>query len=96
VTEESHDKLHYVGHNKFYEQILVPKDNKYLGKMIEVEITSSGKHFMIGSPLRTNFSISKPFLSLIREQNFNLKSIWFSTCCFVLCSSLIIKILRRL
>jgi hypothetical protein len=96
VTEESHDKLHYVGHNKFYEQILGPKDNKYLGKMIEVEITSSGKHFMIGSPLRTNFSISKNFLSFIRKLNFNFKSLWFSTCFFVLCSSLIIKILRQL
>jgi len=96
VTEESHDKLHYVGHNKFYEQILVPKDIKYLGKMIEVEITSSGKHFMVGSPVRNKTMILSSFLSFVKKPNLNYKSVWISSCCIVLCSSLIIKILRRL
>ncbi|XP_033105022.1 threonylcarbamoyladenosine tRNA methylthiotransferase-like [Anneissia japonica] len=48
VTEESHDKKYYVGHNKFYEQVLVPKEERLLGKMIEVEIASTGKHFQMG------------------------------------------------
>ncbi|GFU18686.1 threonylcarbamoyladenosine tRNA methylthiotransferase [Nephila pilipes] len=51
VTEVSHDKNHYVGHNKFYEQVLVPKNEKFLGECITVRIIQAGKHFMIGEPL---------------------------------------------
>lgn len=46
VTEVSHDKQYYVGHNKCYDQVLVPKDENLLGKLVEVEITETGKHFM--------------------------------------------------
>lgn len=51
VTEESTDKRYWVGHNRFYEQILLPKDETLLGKMVQVRITKTGKHFMIGEPL---------------------------------------------
>lgn len=46
VTETSHDKNFYVGHNKFYDQVLVPKDEKLMGKSVDVEITSVGKHYL--------------------------------------------------
>ncbi|KAH3848933.1 hypothetical protein DPMN_091318 [Dreissena polymorpha] len=46
VTEISHDKKYYVGHNKFYDQVLVPMDKNLMGKMVTVEITETGKHFM--------------------------------------------------
>ncbi|KAL3868434.1 hypothetical protein ACJMK2_041242 [Sinanodonta woodiana] len=48
VTEISHDKEYYVGHNKFYDQVLVPKDENLMGKKVMVEITETGKHFMKG------------------------------------------------
>jgi threonylcarbamoyladenosine tRNA methylthiotransferase CDKAL1 len=51
VTELSHDGQYFVGHNKFYEQVLVPKDEALLGKMIEVKIYETGKHFMKASVL---------------------------------------------
>lgn len=51
VTETSHDKLHYVGHNKFYEQVLVPMKEEFMGKMVTVEIVSATKHSMKGEPL---------------------------------------------
>ncbi|KAI4503143.1 hypothetical protein M0802_002187 [Mischocyttarus mexicanus] len=51
VTEVSHDKLHYVGHNKFYEQVLVPKKEEYLGKMIFVKIIRATKYSMEGEPI---------------------------------------------
>lgn len=51
VTEVSHDKLHYVGHNKYYEQVLVPMEKRYLGKMVTVAIYETGKHFLKGRPL---------------------------------------------
>ena len=38
VTEISHDRKHYVGHNKFYEQILLPMHNNLLGKQVEVRV----------------------------------------------------------
>ncbi|XP_015687177.1 threonylcarbamoyladenosine tRNA methylthiotransferase [Protobothrops mucrosquamatus] len=51
VTEESFDSKFYVAHNKFYEQILVPKNPDFMGKMVEVEIFEAGKHFMRGQPV---------------------------------------------
>ncbi|XP_064112548.1 threonylcarbamoyladenosine tRNA methylthiotransferase-like [Macrobrachium nipponense] len=58
VTEEAHDKEHLVGHNKYYEQVLVPKCDEYLGKMVEVEIIETGKHYMRGRPIDTSKLIS--------------------------------------
>jgi len=50
VTEDSHDKKHFVGHNKFYEQVLLPKNEApdVLGKLVEVDIISTGKHYLMG------------------------------------------------
>ncbi|TMS10440.1 Threonylcarbamoyladenosine tRNA methylthiotransferase [Larimichthys crocea] len=57
VTEESFDAQYYVAHNKFYEQVLVPKRAEFKGKMIEVDIYEAGKHFMKGRAVED----SKPF-----------------------------------
>jgi threonylcarbamoyladenosine tRNA methylthiotransferase CDKAL1 len=38
VTDLSHDKEHYVGHNEFYEQILVPKLDHLMGKFVQAII----------------------------------------------------------
>ncbi|XP_048363979.1 threonylcarbamoyladenosine tRNA methylthiotransferase isoform X2 [Sphaerodactylus townsendi] len=51
VTEESFDSKFYVGHNQFYEQVLVPKNPEFMGKMVEVDIYEAGKHFMRGQPI---------------------------------------------
>lgn len=56
VTEVSHDKKHYVGHNKFYEQVLVPLKEEYLGKMIKVKITETGKYSMKAEPINEGTS----------------------------------------
>ncbi|XP_014247524.1 threonylcarbamoyladenosine tRNA methylthiotransferase [Cimex lectularius] len=48
VTEEAHDHKHYVGHNKSYQQILVPKDEALMGKQVRVKITSATKYSMHG------------------------------------------------
>lgn len=50
VTEISHDKKHYVGHNKFYEQVLVPLKREFLGKLLKVKIVETSKFSMIGQP----------------------------------------------
>ncbi|KAM3841236.1 threonylcarbamoyladenosine tRNA methylthiotransferase isoform 2-T2 [Vipera latastei] len=63
VTEESFDSKFYVAHNKFYEQILVPKNPEFMGKMVEVEIFEAGKHFMRGQPV----SEAKVFTPSIRR-----------------------------
>ncbi|XP_047651437.1 threonylcarbamoyladenosine tRNA methylthiotransferase isoform X1 [Phacochoerus africanus] len=64
VTEESFDSKFYVAHNQFYEQVLVPKNPTFMGKMVEVDIYESGKHFMKGQPVSDakvyTPSISKP------------------------------------
>ncbi|XP_065370478.1 threonylcarbamoyladenosine tRNA methylthiotransferase [Calliphora vicina] len=46
VTEVSHDKLHYVAHNKSYEQILLPMRQNLLGTSVRVRITSTTKFSM--------------------------------------------------
>ena len=51
VTETSHDEQYYVGHNEFYEQILVPKDPELMGKLVQVEIISVCKFSMTGKLL---------------------------------------------
>jgi len=48
ITEEAKDKIHYVGHNKSYDQVLIKGDRELMGKMVEVEIYETGKHFMKG------------------------------------------------
>nr|XP_023027575.1 threonylcarbamoyladenosine tRNA methylthiotransferase [Leptinotarsa decemlineata] len=51
ATEVSHDKKHYVAHNEFYEQVLIPLRKEYLGKLVKVKITSATKFSMVGQPL---------------------------------------------
>ncbi|XP_046745819.1 threonylcarbamoyladenosine tRNA methylthiotransferase [Diprion similis] len=58
VTEISHDKKHFVGHNKFYEQVLVPMRDGFMGKMVQVRIVSATKHSMKGQPLDEGISPS--------------------------------------
>ncbi|XP_043476638.1 threonylcarbamoyladenosine tRNA methylthiotransferase [Leptopilina heterotoma] len=56
VTEVSHDKKHFVAHNKFYEQVLVPMREEFMGKMVTVQITEATKHSMKGEPLNEGVS----------------------------------------
>ncbi|XP_015171506.1 PREDICTED: threonylcarbamoyladenosine tRNA methylthiotransferase [Polistes dominula] len=87
VTELSHDKLHYVGHNKFYEQVLVPKKDEYLGKMITVEIIRATKYSMEGQPikektccyLREGISLISSKLNIIKS-NDTLEKIILGMC----------------
>jgi len=51
ITEVAHDGRHYVGHNKFYEQVLVPMKDGWMGKNLKVKIYETGKHFLRGDPL---------------------------------------------
>lgn len=46
VTDISHDKQFYVGHNKYYEQILLPMKKNLLGKSVRVRIVSVTKFSM--------------------------------------------------
>lgn len=51
VTDISHDKKYYVGHNKFYEQILLPMKENLLGKSVRVKINTVTKFSMLGELL---------------------------------------------
>lgn len=62
VTEESFDSKFYVAHNRYYEQVLVPKNPEFMGKMVEVDIYESGKHFLKGQPV-SNTKIYTPSIS---------------------------------
>ena len=51
VTDISHDQKHYVGHNEYYEQILLPKDEDIMGKLIRVKVINTTKFSMMGEVL---------------------------------------------
>lgn len=53
VTDISHDKQYYVGHNKSYEQILLPMKDNLLGKSVRVHIKCVTKFSMIGELMDT-------------------------------------------
>uniref|UniRef100_A0A1I8IMF7 tRNA (N(6)-L-threonylcarbamoyladenosine(37)-C(2))-methylthiotransferase n=1 Tax=Macrostomum lignano TaxID=282301 RepID=A0A1I8IMF7_9PLAT len=58
VTDVSHDKQHWVGHNKRYEQILLPMNQNWLGRWIRVRILATGKHHMMAEPVDCSFNRS--------------------------------------
>jgi len=41
----------YVGHNRYYNQVLVPRTKNLLGKVCRVKITKKGKYFLMGEVL---------------------------------------------
>ena len=52
ITEESSDGLHYVGHNKYYDQVLINKSvtTDLMGKMVVVTVTDTDKHYIKAKP----------------------------------------------
>lgn len=46
VCEKATDGVYFVGHNKSYEQILIPSDRDLLGTRVKVEITEVSKFHM--------------------------------------------------
>lgn len=52
VTELSHDRKHFVGHNKFYEQVLLPMRDNLLGKSVQVRVIRATKFSMEGELLQ--------------------------------------------
>ncbi|EDV24289.1 uncharacterized protein TRIADDRAFT_26388 [Trichoplax adhaerens] len=67
ITELSHDGNHFVGHNKFYDQVLVPMDMDLLGKTVEVDIIETGKHYLMGRVVRETL-VNMPRLSLTSKE----------------------------
>ncbi|KAF0991048.1 hypothetical protein HZS_4462 [Henneguya salminicola] len=57
VTELASDRYHYVGHNKYYEQILIKTDSTDLGKWLKVEIIDVSKFYMKGIKIDQNKDI---------------------------------------
>lgn len=58
ITEIAHDKVSLVGHNKFYEQVLLPHEDGLMGKMVTVKIVETGKHFLRGQRIEDEAVVS--------------------------------------
>ncbi|XKL63906.1 hypothetical protein PGB90_006270 [Kerria lacca] len=81
VTEEAHDGQHYVAHNKYYEQVLVPKYPNLIGQYIKVKILSTKKYCLISEPIdvKTKLNISytpSTYFLLIFIFFLSLRYIW--------------------
>ena len=67
ITEESTDGIHYVGHNKYYDQVLINKSygNDLMGKMVAVMVTNTDKHYVKAAPqLESSLINSKLILTI--------------------------------
>lgn len=105
VTETSHDGNFYVGHNEFYEQVLVPKLPELMGKMFQVQIVDSCKFSMTGELLETT-KVVRPapvdplaqgqVSGLIQEINSNTSSgsNYFTVGVAVLCLALLVRVFQ--
>ncbi|KAJ3272234.1 hypothetical protein HDV01_005888 [Terramyces sp. JEL0728] len=49
ITEASSDGNNYIGHDKFYHQVLVEKDPKLMGQQVRVKVTKTSKWNLMGS-----------------------------------------------
>jgi hypothetical protein len=58
VTDKAPDGIHYVGRTKAYEQVLIPKDKRVMGKLIEVEITEERKFEMFGRVIEESIQLA--------------------------------------
>eukprot|EP00009_Paramoeba_aestuarina_P011491 CAMPEP_0201541802 /NCGR_PEP_ID=MMETSP0161_2-20130828/71670_1 /ASSEMBLY_ACC=CAM_ASM_000251 /TAXON_ID=180227 /ORGANISM="Neoparamoeba aestuarina, Strain SoJaBio B1-5/56/2" /LENGTH=596 /DNA_ID=CAMNT_0047949361 /DNA_START=345 /DNA_END=2135 /DNA_ORIENTATION=- len=61
ATELAHDKKHIVAHNKSYEQVLVPLDDRLMGKTFSVKITKAEKYCIHGEVIEESL-LSAPVL----------------------------------
>ncbi|KAF7998524.1 hypothetical protein HCN44_010932 [Aphidius gifuensis] len=69
VTEISHDQKHFVGHNKYYEQVLVPMKKELMGKMITVEIVEASKHSMKGEIISIGKTLQNDIISTTLKES---------------------------
>ena len=53
VTEVGADGQHFVGHDKYYRQVLVPNNPSLMGKRIDVVVTEVSKWSMVGIPVES-------------------------------------------
>lgn len=60
VTEWSKDGEQYVGHDEAYRQVLVSKNDSYMGRLVKVKITKATKWSMVGTVLKVLTSGALP------------------------------------
>lgn len=71
ITEEAKNGIELIGHNKFYEQVLVRKEPELMGKCIKVIVKSAKKHCLIAE------MVDKPRIIKNNLQRINdMYSIW--------------------
>jgi threonylcarbamoyladenosine tRNA methylthiotransferase CDKAL1 len=75
VTETSHDQEHYVAHNKFYEQVLVPKNDALIGKMVEVEIIHCEKFSMKGRVIEESIKAPQRYVEISKGKVTGLETL---------------------
>jgi len=60
VTDVSHDGRYFVGHNDCYEQVLVPKDDELMGKLVTVRVVETSKFSMVGELVSDDCAVTSP------------------------------------
>jgi threonylcarbamoyladenosine tRNA methylthiotransferase CDKAL1 len=75
ITDISHDRQYYVGHTKYYEQVLVEQREGLMGKSAEVTIKSCGKHYMMGELMATPTVQPHPRPSMIKSPLFEARTL---------------------
>lgn len=80
VTDRASDSIHYVAHDKNYRPILIPANEEYIGKWVNVTVVETGKYFIkskfnhfVSNPLSKGVTGSKKVPQLIRGQKGMIK-----------------------
>ncbi|XP_031784012.1 CDKAL1-like protein isoform X2 [Nasonia vitripennis] len=99
VTEIAHDNKHYVAHNSYYEQVLIPMKKEYMGEMLKVKIISASKHSMKGEAFdEYKTKVSRPFLTqaLVPEEQQDVKQFtWHMIALLIIIFAIIVKLCSK-
>ncbi|XP_014272027.1 threonylcarbamoyladenosine tRNA methylthiotransferase [Halyomorpha halys] len=95
VTEKAYDGVHFVAHNKRYQQILVPGKPELIGKVVKVEITDALKYCMIGRLIDNDYKTiqSNGLLKNSDEPNDSKNSILMSPSVWIVAFVIIVRVL---
>ena len=78
ITEMATDEKHLVGHNKSYDQVILPFVKEHMGQTVTVQITETGKHFMRGKIMSHDVGLAEipSVYSNPNNLSYKSRSVW--------------------
>lgn len=93
VTELAADGIHLVGHNKAYEQVLLPNKPGLLGRTVRVRITDCTK-FSMKADWIEEFLLQSTYTKLISTTNIYAKDTYLGVLIVLLAMWFVFKLVQ--